>query len=196
MAASTISAMAFTLEDRDVRPLTADEVVQMVELGILSEDEPVELLHGALTTMSAKTPAHEVVKMRLAEWLPSPTDPRYMVRTEAPISVPDRTSLPEPDLAVVVRGEYLERHPDTALLIIEVAVSSVRVDTQVKPALFAAAAVPDYWVVDVPGRRVCTFAEPDGDVYAVTGEARPGDRLAPRAVAIDPLDVGALLAGV
>ncbi|MGK2936383.1 MAG: Uma2 family endonuclease [Solirubrobacteraceae bacterium] len=188
--------MAFTLEDRDVRPLTADEVLQMVELGILSEDEPVELLHGALTTMSAKTPAHEVVKMRLTEWLPSPTDPRYMVRTEAPISVPDRTSLPEPDLAVVIRGDYLASHPATALLVIEVAVSSVRVDTQVKPALFAAAGVRDYWVVDVPGRCVRTFAEPDGDVYAVTGEARAGDHLAPRAVAIDALDVRKLLAGI
>lgn len=188
--------MALTVGDREVRPLTADDVMRMVELGILAEDEPVELLYGALTTMSAKTPAHEVVKMRLAEWLPAPADPRYIVRTEAPISVPDRTSLPEPDLAVVERADYLASHPGTALLVIEVAVSSLRVDTQIKPALFAAAGVPDYWVVDVPARCVRTFARPDGGVYTATGTARAGDRLAPSAVGVDPLDVRTLLAGL
>ena len=53
--------MVLTVADRPVRPLTADEVIRMEQLGILSEDEPVELLHGVLTVVSAKTPAHEAV---------------------------------------------------------------------------------------------------------------------------------------
>lgn len=41
--------MAFVLGDREIRPLTAEEVLRMVEAGVLHEDEPVELLHGVLT---------------------------------------------------------------------------------------------------------------------------------------------------
>jgi hypothetical protein len=55
--------MELTVGDRRVRPLTADEVMRMVEAGILGYDEPVELLHGVLVKVSAKTPAHEAVKL-------------------------------------------------------------------------------------------------------------------------------------
>ena len=61
--------MALTVGDRPVRPLTQDEVLLMVEAGILGDDEPVELLHGVLTAVSAKTPGHEAVKLRLVRWL-------------------------------------------------------------------------------------------------------------------------------
>lgn len=196
MAASTISAMAFTLEDRDVRPLTADEVLRMVDAGILSEDEPVELLHGVLTAMSPKSPAHEAVKARLISWLaPGIADGRHTARIEAPLVVPDRTSLPEPDVSVVEPGEHPERHPHRALLVIEVAVSSLRVDTTVKPALFAAAEVPEYWVIDIPGQCVRVLASPRGGAYAAHRVARPGDRLTPLEVDAEPLDITALLAG-
>jgi Uma2 family endonuclease len=196
MGARTIHAMAFTVEDRDVRPLTADEVLRMVDVGILSEDEPVELLHGVLTAVSPKSPEHGAVKTRIVAWLaPALAAGRCALRVEEPIAVPDRTSLPEPDLAVVDVADDPTRHPSSALLVIEVAVSSLRVDTQVKPTLFAAAGVPEYWVVDVVGHAVRTYAAPAGGRYTQTGVAEPGDTLAPRAVDIAPLDVAALLAG-
>jgi len=61
MDASTIQAMPLTVGDRDVRPLTADEVLRMVELGVLGEDERVELLHGVVTTMSPQSEGHAAV---------------------------------------------------------------------------------------------------------------------------------------
>ena len=45
---ATITPMAFTLGDRPVRPLTADEVLRMVEAGSLGEDRRFELLHRTL----------------------------------------------------------------------------------------------------------------------------------------------------
>ena len=65
VAAPTIPSMALTVADRDVRPLTVDEVMRMVELGILAEDERVELLHGVLTEKAVKGPEHEALKTRL-----------------------------------------------------------------------------------------------------------------------------------
>jgi Uma2 family endonuclease len=187
---------AFTLGERAVRPLTADEVLRMVDAGILSEDEPVELLHGVLTAVSPKSPEHEEVKSRVISWLwPGVMESRYLVRIEAPIIVRDRTSLPEPDVAVVEPRDYSHRHPETALLVVEVAVSSLRTDTRIKPALYAAARVPELWVVDVPAQRVWVMREPDQGRYALEHAMAAGDVLVPTRVQAPPLAVADLLAG-
>ena len=193
MAVRTIRPMPFSLEDREVRPLTADEVLRMVDAGILPPSERVELLHGALTAMSPKSPEHVTVKGRVIAWLEVPT---HNVRVEDPLLVPDRTSLPEPDVAVVARGDYLHVHPSSALLVVEIAVSSRRIDLVVKPPLYAAAGIPDYWVVDVPARCVRVFRDPAGDTYETQLTARPGDTLGPSALDVPPLDVTELLSGL
>lgn len=189
--------MPFTLGERDVRPLTADEVMRMVETGILSADEPVELLHGALTAVGPKTPAHEEVKMRIHTWLyPGVPEGRYLVRVETPLAVPDRTSLPEPDVAVLELGDYATRHPSDALLLVEVAVSSLQTDTTIKPALYAAAGVSELWVVEVDAHRLHVFrgATPDG--YAEHDVLTPLRSARPIAVEIGPLDLEQLFAGL
>lgn len=196
MALRTISPMALTYGDRDVRPLTADEVLRMVDAGIIGDDEPVELLHGVLTAVSPKSPAHEAVKARLLEWLaPGVVAKQHAVRVEAPIAVADRTSLPEPDVAVVPRGGPADRHPESALLVVEVAVTSGKVDLDVKPAIYADTS-PEYWVVDIPSRCVHVFADPAGGRYATGSLAREGDELRARAVDAPPLDVTKLLTRV
>lgn len=189
--------MALTVGDRAVRPLTADEVLRMVELGVLSEDEPVELLHGVLTEVSPKSPAHEAVKLRLNGWLvPGGAAGGYEVRVEAPIVVPDRTSLPEPDIAVVAAPGDPLRHPTTALLVVEVAVSSLAIDTEVKPALYAAAGVPELWVVDVDARRLRRFGDPGHGGYAHAEDVESPARVRPHAVAVEPLPLAELFAGL
>jgi Uma2 family endonuclease len=189
--------MALTVGDRDVRPLTADEVLRMVELGILSEDEPVELLHGALTAMSPKSPEHEAIKARLNGWLGAgATAGDYEVRVETPILVPDRTSLPEPDLAVVPAGGDPLTHHRSARLVVEVAVSSLRVDTRIKPVLYAAAGVPDLWVVDVDACTVLVHRDPRPDGYATVTPVRGDATLEPLAVDVPPLHLPALFAGL
>ena len=138
--------MALDIGDREVRPLTADEVLRMVDAGILGEDDRVELLGGVLTRVSPKGRAHEAVKERLIRWLAAGlADGRYAVRAESGLAVPDRTSLPEPDVAVFEAGHDELELPETALLVVEVAVTSLRTDTEVKPGLYAAAGVQEYW---------------------------------------------------
>ncbi|CAA9470848.1 MAG: hypothetical protein AVDCRST_MAG30-95 [uncultured Solirubrobacteraceae bacterium] len=189
--------MAFAVEDRPIRPLTAEEVLRMVEMGILAEDEPVELLHGALTEVSPKSPAHEAIKHRLITWLwPGVVESRYLVRVEAPILVPDRTSLPEPDVAVVEPRDYTTRHPASALLVIEVAVSSLIIDTAVKPALYAAADVPEVWVVDVPSRRLTVFDDPKAGRYSGRRDVAGHGPVRPAHVDAPPLALSTLFAGL
>lgn len=187
--------MALTVGDRPIHPLTADDVIRMVDAGILGEDDRVELLGGVLTEVSPKSPEHGTVIARLVRWLvASDPDGRYDVRTEHPLLVADRRSLPEPDIAVVERGAAAG-HPTTALLVVEVAVSSLVADTQVKAPLYAGAAVPEYWVVDVPGRRLVRFTDPAEGGYAASEElgvdAAPP---APAFVQAEPLSLATLLA--
>lgn len=189
--------MALTVGDRDVRPLTQDEVMRMVELGILSEDEPVELLHGVLTRMSPKSRAHGTLIARLVRSLIlGDAVGRYEVRTEHPILVPDRTSLPEPDIAVVVCDDFTIAHPATALLVVEVAVSSFAVDRKIKAALYAAAAVPEYWIVDAARRRVIMLRDPEGDRYTSEEIAGAADTIEPAHVDAGSIDLAALFAGL
>lgn len=189
--------MPLTVGDREIRPLTADEFMRMVEAGILEDGERVELLHGALTRMNGQSPGHVEVVTRLHRWLdPTGNADRFVVRAQHPLVVADATSLPEPDVAVVERGDYARRHPSSALLVIEVAVSSLRTDTTIKPALYAATGVPELWVVDVDGRRVKVFSDPGEEGYAGERVAGPDERLEPEVVDVPPLDLAALFAGL
>jgi Uma2 family endonuclease len=197
MGVSTITAMALTVGDRDLRPLSADEVLRMVEAGILSADEPVELLHGVLTRVSPKSPRHETVKVRLQRWLArGVVDGAHEVRVEAPILVPDPISLPEPDIAVVAPGGDPLRHPTTAVLVIEVAVTSLRTDADVKPTLYAQAGVVELWVVDVDARCIEVFREPRDGSYASRRSVGHDGVVEALHVAAEPLAVADLLAGL
>ena len=70
-----------------------------------------------------------------------------------------------PDLAVLDKRTPRGAHPRAALLIIEVANSSLRYDRRVKAPLYAEAGVPEYWVIDVQKRAVDVFSEPKRGAY-------------------------------
>ena len=184
------------VEDREIRPLTADEVMRMVAAGILGENEHVELLHGVLTAVSPQDPPHALPIRRLTRWLASGvSDGRFDLAVQLPLRVPDPTSLPEPDVLVTEPSDEVP-HPETALLAIEVAWSSKRVDLRVKPPLYAAAGVPECWVVDVAARAVERFSEPTSQGYAARSRSVPPEALAPIAFAVEPLALEALFAGL
>jgi Uma2 family endonuclease len=182
--------MAHVLGDSAVRPFTVDEVMRMVEAGILAEDERVELLDGLLVEKPVKSPEHSWVKTRLARWLM--TSAAYEIRLEDPLRTPDGLSLPEPGVAVVAPGDYRHAHPVTALLVVEVAVSSIKLDMEIKAAIYAAAAIPEYWVVDVAAQRLHRFTEPGPHGYARVDTHTPGETVRPRHVDVAPLELARL----
>lgn len=76
------------------------------------------------------------------------------------------SSEPEPDLAIVASGDYSQRHPTSAPLIIEVAESSLDYDRKTKAPLYAAAGVPEYWIVDVVARVIEVHDQPHGFAFS------------------------------
>ena len=184
--------MAFVLGDSPLHRLTVDEVMRMLDAGVFEDPQRLELLHGVLTEKSVKSPEHRLLKRHLAAWLDGPDREVFV---EDPV-VAGRMSLPEPDVAVVPPGEYRHEHPTDAYLIIEVAITSLKTDLQVKPPLYAVMGVPDYWVVDVVARRIHVHRDPTPDGYAHITTHGPAGTLAPLAVDVPPLDLQALFDGL
>ena len=146
-----------------LRPLYRREYDQLVELGVF-EDEPIELLEGALVEMSPEGARHHWFIYQLVEHLMLSLPRRVMVRQAGPWAASD-VSEPEPDVAIVPRARYDRHHPDTTLLLMEVAYSSLRKDLGVKAAVYAAAGVPEYWVVDLVHDVIHLHRDPGPDGY-------------------------------
>ena len=103
-----------------------------------------------------------------------------------------RITVEEPDLAVV-SGNPTDRHPDAALLVIEVSVTSHARDRDVKAPLYAAAAIPEYWLLDVPAGTLEVRREPVGGVYRSTRVLDGQDTVEPLHVPVGALRVSELL---
>jgi len=154
-----------TFEHAETRRFTVDEVLRMVEAGILSEGEPYELIGGKLIMVPPQGPEHATTNTVLRDRLIEAYRGRAHVRQECPLQV-SADSLPEPDLAVV-RGEardYVRAHPkgEDAVLVVETAVASHAADHS-KAAEYARGGVPVYWRLDVPARRIEVHTEPQPD---------------------------------
>jgi Uma2 family endonuclease len=158
----------------------------MVASGAL-EGQPVELLEGLLVDMSPHSPDHATIIEELTRHL---AGARARLRVQLPLEVPP-VSVPEPDLALVEKRSS-GRHPRTALLVVEVAVSSHPVDRDVKACLYAKAGVPTYWLIDVPGRVVEVRTGCSSDGYLRCDTHPVGALVSSPAPGVDDLDVGRL----
>lgn len=146
--------------------LDIDLFARMIETGIIPRDRRVFLLDGRLFEKMAKTKAHgyvgAAVNWAVARRLPE----GWSLWPESTI-VLDSTNAPLPDFAVIRGASPLdfaspERYPGPADvgLLIEIAVSSLRSDLTTAVEMYARAAIPTYWVVDVSGRRVLVHGDP------------------------------------
>ncbi|HEY3355853.1 MAG TPA: Uma2 family endonuclease [Polyangia bacterium] len=157
-------AIDLTLLGRErVRPLERAWYDRRVELGAF-QDERLELLEGRIIMMSPQGTAHARAVRRLTMRLAPALAGRAEVLVQLPLAVSD-LSEPEPDLCVVPPGEYLEDHPCQAWLVVEVADSSLDLD-RLKARLYAAAGVPEYWIVNLRERVVEVHREPRDTAYA------------------------------
>ena len=120
---------------------------QMVSHGLFT-DQSVELIDGIVIDMSPIEPAHAATTVRLHKLLLRAVGDRAELRAQDPIRAAGQ-SMPQPDLAVVPPGDYDAAHPDQALLIIEVADSSLRKDRLVKGPLYALSGFAEYWIVNL-----------------------------------------------
>ena len=178
--------MSSSLLDQAVRgeafpePLTTDQYHRMIEAGILVEGAPIELIDGLLVRKDRRSsekdsimtvgPDHVSVVQLLQRLLDRLVEPSgHHSRCQQPIHIPPRHE-PEPDVAVA-RGpiqSYGQTHPEPRdiFLVVEVAESSLRYDRDTKQRVYASAAIPQYWIVNLIDRCVEVYTEPDESTAA------------------------------
>jgi Uma2 family endonuclease len=160
---------------------TVAEYEAMGRAGVLPEEARLELLRGEIVEMTPIGSPHASIVNRLNRILVSGLGDRAVVAVQNPVVLSD-LSMPQPDLAVLrARGDfYASAHPrpDDVLLVIEVADSTVSWDSRVKRPLYAAAGVPEVWIVDVADRVVEVALQPAGDLYQRVVQAGVGMTIA------------------
>jgi Uma2 family endonuclease len=160
-----------------VRPLKRVEYEILATAGVF-ERERVELIHGAILRMSPIGPLHSSATRRLTYLLVRAIDrDRAFVRVQDAYAASD-DSEPESDVAVVPPYDEAKEQPTQALLVVEVAESSLAHDRKTKGPLYAASNVPEYWIVNLVDRVIEVYAEPVGGEYQKARVARPGETLA------------------
>lgn len=165
----------------DVPPLsmhrfTVEEYEELGRLGVLTEDDSVELLEGLIVRKMTKNPLHDATIDLLNSLLSRQLPAGWFVRIQNVLRTAD--SEPEPDVVIAVGspGEFRDRHPtgrDVAL-VVEVAESSLDQDWR-KCRIYARAGVPRYWIVDLNAMCLEVFSRPN----RTKGEYRDHVRLAP-----------------
>jgi Uma2 family endonuclease len=132
------------------RRFTVEEYYRLLEADILHEDERVELIEGEIVAMSPMKPRHANTIINATNRLVPLVIPDAVVSVQCPIQVGTR-SLPEPDLAIVRAERPTDDHPAPAdiFIAIEVVDSSLDYDRTVKFPLYAAAGIPEAWLVNL-----------------------------------------------
>jgi Uma2 family endonuclease len=147
---------------------TVDDYHRMVETGLLTGSDRVELLEGQIVEMNPQLPPHAATTQRAFRYLDRLLETVAYVRMQLPVTLKPKSE-PEPDIAVVRidANEYGDRHPtpEDIFLIIEVADSTLLGDRRQKASIYAKAAIPDYWILDVNARQVYVFREPTQEGY-------------------------------
>lgn len=152
-------------------------------------DQRVQLIGGVIVMESPMNPPHALGVRLATKVLERIFQDGYDVRAQLPIDL-GLISEPHPDLAVVTVSprDYGIDHPHTAVLVVEVAESTLEEDTHAKANLYAAGGVADYWVIDLAGNRVLVFRDPRpvatetfGHAYGRVSAHGPDDTLTPLA---------------
>lgn len=156
------------------RRFTRAEYYRMVEVGILRENDRIELIKGEVVEMSPIGRRHNAFVGNLTHLLVTRLAGRAIVWVQSSIALSEDTE-PQPDFVVLRRGpvSYKDRDAwaEDALMVIEVADSSLAYDRSTKRRLYAEAGIPEYWLVDCTAEAVEVYRNPGPDGYREVSRA-------------------------
>ena len=163
---SAPAAMAYTLAvpTEPIWRLSVEQYHAMIQAGILTDDDPVELLEGWLVAKMPRNPPHRLATQLTREALARLVPTNWYVDAQEPLTTAN--SEPEPDV-MVVRGErrqYLNRHPGPreVALVVEVADTTLQRDRRAKKRLYAQAGIPVYWLINLVENQCEVYTDPSG----------------------------------
>ncbi len=195
MTTATVAAPPQTLPMR--RRFTVDEYFALAEAGILRKEERVELIDGEIIFMSPINDPHRQSVNWGVRLLTIFLGDRAMVQVQATIRLDDATA-PEPDIAVIrLRSinDLATVTPEEIYFLVEVADSSLTFDRDTKLPRYAAAGIPEVWIVNLVNRQVEAHSNPVDGVYRDALIVHPGATISPQAFPDVTLAVNDFLPG-
>src|SRR5262245_61330386 len=164
---------------------TAERYLRLVDEGVLGPDDRVELLEGVIVSMAPQNVPHAAGVTRATHVLTLAVAARAVVRPQLSF-IAGKYSVPEPDIAVIAGGLDAcdKAHPRDALLLVEVADSSLKQDRLTKAPMYAAANLPEYWIVNLRDGciEVRRDPEPRSRRYRNVAVRRRGESIEPAAL--------------
>ena len=172
------------LRDGKWRQFTNSEYHAMDDAGVFAPDERVQLIAGEIVAMSPMGSRHAagVTLINEAFYTSGQLSGRASIRSQLPVVVPDNSE-PEPDFMLLVRRDdrYARAHPlpEDVLLLVEVADSTLAYDRRVKLPLYAAAGIPESWLMNLQDDVIEAHTDPAPNGYRTVRRYRLGDAIAP-----------------
>jgi Uma2 family endonuclease len=166
-----------------VKQFSVAEYHRLIEAGVLTENDNIEMLEGYLVNKKPHSPPHDAAIQKGIKKLFRVLPPGWDLRAQCAITLPE--SEPEPDFAII-RGDenaYLMHHPTAADigLVVEVSDSSLLGDRDDKGRIYARAGIPCYWIVNVHDGWIEVYTSPSGPVadpkYALRVDHCAGDSI-------------------
>ncbi|HXV44508.1 MAG TPA: Uma2 family endonuclease [Anaerolineae bacterium] len=166
------------------RLFTVGEYHQMIEAGILAEDDRVELIEGEVIEISPIGSRHAACVKRLNQLFAEQLGKLALISVQDPIHLNEQSE-PEPDLALLqARADfYVQAHPEPEdiLLVVEVAETSIEYDQQVKLPLYARNGIAEVWLVHLAAHLIEVYRQPAPAGYGQIQQLRRGESLSPQA---------------
>jgi Uma2 family endonuclease len=135
---------------------------QMIDLGILTENDRVELIRGEIIEKMSIGEFHAACVKRLNRIFSARLAQRGCVGVQDPIRLAD--SEPEPDISLLEPrdDDYANSHPepDDDILVVEVADASLDFDRRVKGPLYAENGIAEYWILNLIDRTLEVHRQP------------------------------------
>jgi Uma2 family endonuclease len=183
--------------DATKKLFTVDDYYRMLDVGILCDDDRVELIEGEIIQMSPMGSRHAAVVSSVTDVLVPLFKGKALLRPQLPLRL-NEFNEPEPDIAVVKprRDRYSSRHPrpSDVFLVIEISDSSLRYDRDVKLPIYAASRVPEVWIAHLKSATLLVYRDPAGKAYSTHSKYARGESLSCREFPEIQLAVDDLLA--
>jgi Uma2 family endonuclease len=149
------------------RRWTVDEFHQLWTDGWFEDSRPM-LIDGEIFEMAIPGPLHNKGVGKADYLLKAAFAGPFWVRIQMPLVLD--TSDPVPDISVVAGiPDDHDDNPTSALLVVEVADTSLSFDLGEKAYVYAAAGIADYWVVDLNNRQLIVHRDPRPDPASTMG---------------------------
>ena len=177
---------------------TADQYQAMGSAGILSEYEPIELLNGEIVEIAPIGNPHNDSTDCITPLLIYAFSDRARVRVQGSVRINPRSE-PQPDFAILrQRSDYhlSSAVPEDVLFIVEVSASSLHYDQGEKLAAYAAAGIPELWIVNLREYRLDIHTDPAGERYQTVRSFQAGDAVSPLAFPDVSLPVSGFWSGM